>query len=429
MLSRKLFAFAQKSKLARIFTRPGIFVAQILVQIKKSFSRSSDIPLIRISKSKNRHQVLFDITCLINQDHGGGIQRVQKSLLKTLLENSTDELSVRPIYFSEQLQRFEYATPRQIAFLGQTQMSKISGAVMASPGDLYLNTDLNYQFTINRANFYADLQKSQIKVFFIVYDILPLTMPRNFPAGIADLHRKWLEVAARHSHLLCISRTVQENVKNHFSKSNISLKSSVIRLGNFLSTEIVEKKNEIQNNLSNEPLKFLVVSTLEPRKNHNQILEAFEILWAKEMSPHLVFVGKKGWDVDQLVKRIRHHPELGKKLFWYDYATDEDLGKIYLETSALINASQDEGFGLPILEAASLKIPLILRNIPVFQEVAGSSAWYFDGDSGIELAESIIEWMAAYLNRSLSVDESMSIPNWTDTAMDMLYVFDSDRLC
>jgi glycosyltransferase involved in cell wall biosynthesis len=140
-------------------------------------------------------------------------------------------------------------------------------------------------------------------------------------------------------------------------------------------------------------------------------------------------VGKKGWDVDRLVKRIRHHPELGNKLFWYDSATDEDLGKIYLETSALINASQDEGFGLPILEAASLKIPLILRNIPVFQEVAGSSAWYFDGDSGIELAESITEWMAAYLNGSLSVDESMSIPNWTDTAMDMLHVFDSDRLC
>jgi glycosyltransferase involved in cell wall biosynthesis len=421
----KLFAFAQKMKLARVLTRPAIFVVRSLIQIKKYFSRTIKIPLMKVSERTESKQLFVDITCLIDRDHGGGIQRVQKSLLNALLENATENKSVRPIFFSKELQRFEYVSSDRFGFLGGNRYGFKSGEVIASPGDIFLNTDLNYQFTINQESFYSHLRKNKIKVFFIVYDILPLTMPKNFPPGIADLHRKWLEIAARQSHLLCISKTVEQSIQSHFSKSDTDLKSSVIRLGNFLPPEIIGKKKRYQVDGPEKDLKFLVVSTLEPRKNHAQILEAFEILWAKGMTPQLVFVGKKGWDVERLVKNLKHHPELNKKLFWYENASDEDLSRIYLETTALISASQDEGFGLPILEAASVNIPLILRNIPVFQEVAGSNAWYFEGDTGSELAVSINAWIQVYRTGRLSLENEIEIPNWRDTADDIFRVFES----
>ena len=58
---------------------------------------------------------------------------------------------------------------------------------------------------------------------------------------------------------------------------------------------------------------FLTVGTLEPRKGHRQTLAAFELLWAQQIDVNLVFVGKKGWMVDDLASLINDHAELGKR--------------------------------------------------------------------------------------------------------------------
>ncbi|MFN0630266.1 glycosyltransferase, partial [Bacillus anthracis] len=57
---------------------------------------------------------------------------------------------------------------------------------------------------------------------------------------------------------------------------------------------------------------FLMVGTLEPRKGHAQVLDAFENLWKGGANLNLVIVGKVGWMVDLLVQRLCSHPELGK---------------------------------------------------------------------------------------------------------------------
>ncbi len=72
-----------------------------------------------------------------------------------------------------------------------------------------------------------------------------------------------------------------------------------------------------------------MVGTLEPRKAHQQVLEAFEQLWNDGQKIQLVIVGKQGWMVESLAQRIRTHPELGKRLFWLENVSDEYLEKIY----------------------------------------------------------------------------------------------------
>ena len=64
-------------------------------------------------------------------------------------------------------------------------------------------------------------------------------------------------------------------------------------------------------------------------KKHEQVLTAFEQLWAREIDPNLVIVGKQGRKVEALVERLRTHPELGKRLFWLEGISDEYLDKIY----------------------------------------------------------------------------------------------------
>ena len=93
------------------------------------------------------------------------------------------------------------------------------------------------------------------------------------------------------------------------------------------------------------------------------------------------------------MERLRNHPELGKQLIWLDGISDEYLEKIYAESTCLIAASEGEGFGLPLIEAAQHRMPILARNIPVFQEVAGPHAMYFEGMAPEQLAHAVVRWL------------------------------------
>lgn len=90
--------------------------------------------------------------------------------------------------------------------------------------------------------------------------------------------------------------------------------------------------------------------------------------------------------------RLSHHPELGKRLFWLQGISDEYLDKVYKACTCLIAASEGEGFGLPLFEAAQHDMPVIARDIPVFREVAKNNAFYFEGLSPSALANAVQQW-------------------------------------
>jgi glycosyltransferase involved in cell wall biosynthesis len=120
-----------------------------------------------------------------------------------------------------------------------------------------------------------------------------------------------------------------------------------------------------------------MVGTLEPRKGHRQILEAFEHLWSKGEDVKLVIVGRNGWLMEDFMARLEKHPEKGKKLFWLTGVSDEFLAKIYEACSCLLAASIDEGFGLPLIEAMHRGKPVLARDMEVFREIGGSHVNYF----------------------------------------------------
>jgi Glycosyltransferase len=101
--------------------------------------------------------------------------------------------------------------------------------------------------------------------------------------------------------------------------------------------------------------------------------------------------------VEHVIDLIRTHKELNKRLFWLSGISDEYLEKIYASSTCFIMASEGEGFGLPIIEAARHKLPIIARDIPVFREIAGDSAYYFPNDKSPQtLANTIENWLNLY---------------------------------
>ncbi|WP_157971504.1 glycosyltransferase, partial [Dyella sp. C9] len=137
----------------------------------------------------------------------------------------------------------------------------------------------------------------------------------------------------------------------------------------------------------------LMVSTVEPRKGYQQALEAFEQLWQQGAQVNLAIVGKAGWRTESLVERLRTHPEAGHRLHWFEGASDAVLHALYQGSDLLLSASEGEGFGLPVIEAAQYGIPLLLRDLDVFREIAGDHAGYFSGYEASDLASALTDWL------------------------------------
>jgi glycosyltransferase involved in cell wall biosynthesis len=151
---------------------------------------------------------------------------------------------------------------------------------------------------------------------------------------------------------------------------------------------------------------FLMVGTVEPRKGHALVLDAFERLWAEGSKASLVIVGRLGWMSDALAARLRTLAVRESRLIWLENASDEYLEALYGAARALIAASEAEGFGLPLLEAARRGVPVIARDIPVFREVASTFARYFDGRSVEDLADVVRAWSNEAKESAVPVGEA-----------------------
>lgn len=159
-----------------------------------------------------------------------------------------------------------------------------------------------------------------------------------------------------------------------------------------------------------------MVGTVERRKGHAQVLAAFERLWSRDIDVRLVIVGKSGWLVDDLVSRLRRYAEGTERVVWLEHASDRELLDLYASASALLMASEGEGFGLPLIEAAQHDVPLIARDLPVFREVAGEGAFYFEGEDADALADAIEQWLALRAQDRHPKPRDISWLTWSQSA-------------
>jgi alpha-1,2-rhamnosyltransferase len=156
--------------------------------------------------------------------------------------------------------------------------------------------------------------------------------------------------------------------------------------------------------------RYLSVGTLEPRKNHAYILDAFDLAWGSGANVKLIIIGKEGWRCSELLGRIKSHKELGKRLIWKRNVSDAELNTLYSAVDELVLASFDEGFGLPIVEALVRKTPVLASDIVVFREFETDAIQYFKLTDPVNLSQLLIS------DRDLRVAEGWDWPDWHDSS-------------
>ncbi|MDP1998941.1 MAG: glycosyltransferase family 1 protein, partial [Rhodoferax sp.] len=341
-----------------------------------------------IDRHNPRKQWLVDISELVQRDARSGIQRVVRSILREWLLNPPDGYRVEPIFATLE-HGYHYARNYTNIFLGGQPLNLPDLPIDYAPGDIFFGLDLQPQVVASQRESYQDMRRQGVHIEFLLHDLLCLQMPEYFPPGTAEGFSKWLECITENDGVVCVSQTVATElsmwmVKNNkktlrplkitWSHNGADIDNSTPSTG--LPSCALPTLEKIK--LGNS---FLMVGTLEPRKGHSQVLDAFEDLWAKGATVNLVIVGKQGWLVESLVERLQKHQQLGQHLFWLDGISDEYLELLYAASKCLIAASYGEGFGLPLIEAAQHKLPIIARDIPVFREVMGNNAFYFTNEN------------------------------------------------
>lgn len=105
-------------------------------------------------------------------------------------------------------------------------------------------------------------------------------------------------------------------------------------------------------------------------------------------------------------------------------ASDEQYETALKQATALVSASRDEGFGLPVVEAQALGTPVLLNDIPIFREIGGEPAGYFDGSSVASFVRAVreLENPGEWRRRSAASVEWARRYNWPDAAKQLLQV-------
>jgi glycosyltransferase involved in cell wall biosynthesis len=401
----------------------------------------ADSLAVNFPENKIHKRIYLDITETKNTDRKTGIERVTRAILLELLKNTPSGYLIEPVYLSciDSHPHYRHAIKYTLELLGTNYNGLKEDPIEVQNGDIVVVLDLSGDALVKaqQSGLHERMRELGVEVHAVVYDLLPVTMPEVFPPGAAEAHENWLKAISSFDGAVTISKAVASDLQKWQSEQNFveqirrPFRINWFHLGaDFESSPatqgIPSSAQRVLDNIQKRP-SFLMVGTIEPRKGYIQVIEAFSQLWQEGIDVNLIVTGREGWvdlgtaqrrDIPQVVEKLRHHPEVGNRLHWLDSVSDQYLEKIYESCTCLIAASWGEGFGLPLIEGARYKIPILARDIKVFREVAGPHASYFNASKPQDLAQSIKEWLNDWPSQTVK-SEDMPYLTWTQSVQQL----------
>ncbi|WP_417539522.1 glycosyltransferase family 4 protein [Marinobacter sp.] len=289
------------------------------------------------------------------------------------------------------------------------------------PGDILLLLDSTWYYNVWPT--VAAFRQRQGQVVAVIYDLIPITHSHFCDDGLVANFRKWFFDSLEHvDGYIGISKTVQGDLQTfmsaEFGQAIGEKQFSHFLLGaDFKYRQVTENdvRPELSKALGERPA-YLIVSTVEPRKNHNYLLDAFDKLWADGVDVSLVIVGRTGWKVEGLMQRILNHAQYGTRLrYWHDL-NDQELNYCYQHSRMLVFPSIVEGFGLPIVESLANKLPVLASDTPIHREIGGDRVGYFDINRPDDLAKQIANVEAQGMPSVLQVPEDYRWLTWAESS-------------
>lgn len=319
--------------------------------------------------------------------------------------------------------------------------------VTVQPGDHLLIMEIDYKLPAQGYQALLLLKRDGLRISTIVHDVFILTRPEWFShQEILDFDRWLAHTISVCDRILCPSQHSARQLRRWLISAQLpaqtprrSLALSVIDLG---SDALVEGGPAPAWGPAGEAdafslpeaacPTFLTVAAIHPRKGIDTLLAGCSALWEAGLDFRLVLSGRI---IDRrLAQHIRAHPRFGDRLLFPGFLGDAQLRAVAARAQAMILPSREEGFGLPMAEAAALGLPVIARDIPVFREIADDQPFWFQSGRGPQhtLAQRLRDWLELSESQRRAHLPTLATGTWARTARQihavMLDGLDFDRL-
>lgn len=241
--------------------------------------------------------------------------------------------------------------------------------------------------------------REDITSAMMLHDVIPLEYPHLVREGAVRHHERMVGTVARHADCLIFNTAhARERVDEALRRLGPSELPSLVRWLPLPDAFMTASGSLPQLAGLNY---FVVVSTVEPRKNHELLFHVWQMLVARmgHQAPHLIVVGAMGYRSEAIVTRMGQDPLLWSRIHFVSGLSSPALAALVLGATAMLSPSFAEGFGMPVLEATALGIPTLASDIAAHREIGGTDVRLLAEDDENAWAEAIAALPAAGLRQ------------------------------
>lgn len=301
----------------------------------------------------------------------------------------------------KKLRRFAHNLPYLVMGLGYLPGRLILGrSVTFREGDVVVLVDSTWGCHAMLASLFKSRKNPGIKLGVMFHDLFPLILPDTCEEITVRGYREWFPQIVPTADFFITNSEATRDTLHRYLEAHPSLRSTPCPSGSFrLGAELDLMRNlktpdPLIEQLWGTPGKALLsIGTIEPRKNHSFLLDAFDLMRGKGDDISLILIGRSGWKTRDVMERIEGHPDFGTRLLHFGNASDQVLSEAIDRCSCLICPSIAEGFGLPVVEGLMRGLEVFASDIPSFREIGEGYCHFFT----LESPESLVEELENYL--------------------------------
>lgn len=326
--------------------------------------------------------LLLDLTRMFQRQGAieTGIDRVERAYFETLSTVQRHQYLVRlspkygVILSAQSVRRiFEHSSARSfwrkslLAFYGRRvyNLEKMD----FSPYSYYVNIGHNCPSQA----VLSQIQKAKTQIIIMIHDVIPLDFPEYTRESEIPRFKEKMQYWAEFADIILTPSPYSQRraVAWGIDAERIRVAPLAVSLPKAEHDQNA-KPQKLRTNT--DEFGFLIVGTIEPRKNHRLLFKIWTELYESygAQCPKLWIIGKRGWDIDEEITFLNHSPLMGKVIFELGDVDDETLHAYYKKAQALLFPSHAEGFGLPFYEAILRGKAVWASKIPAFIEAAGA---------------------------------------------------------
>ena len=216
------------------------------------------------------------------------------------------------------------------------------------------------------------------KMACFIHDLIPIEYPEYFERGWEKRYQRLSSTLAKHfDAVIANSETTAHALRTHVRTAPAS--ASPARAMHIASPGVrAFPRPRTTGSVSQDCPYFVVLGTIEPRKNHLLLLNLWTRLAAGRSPPRLLVIGARGWENEQVLDMLERSRRLRGLVEEHNRLTDVEIGALLHRARALLVPSFAEGFGLPLAEALASGVPALCSDIPSFREVGRDVPEYLD---------------------------------------------------